>query len=59
MERVHALRGQAKILRDLAERTTDHSIIAKLLAMAQETERLADSLGETLSRSAPPRSESN
>jgi hypothetical protein len=50
MQQVNALREKAKVLREIAARSTDHRAIhEKLLALADQCEELAESLSETLS----------
>ena len=61
MERIEMLREQAKILRNIAARSTQlYGIYAKLLALAHQCDELAETLAETLStegghRQAAPR----
>lgn len=57
MERVSMLRDQARLLRDIATRSTEHrELYLKLLAIAAECDQLAESFAETLAPAdaAPP-----
>lgn len=50
MERANMLREQAKILRNIAARSTQlYGTYAKLLALAHQCDELAETLAETLS----------
>jgi hypothetical protein len=51
MRRVTMLREQARLLRDMAARSTGHpEIYERLLALALQCDTLAEAVGETLSR---------
>jgi len=53
MHRVTMLREQARLLCDMAVRSTGHpEIYERLLALAQQCDTLAEAVGETLSRPA-------
>jgi hypothetical protein len=55
MERIEMLREQAKILRNIAARSTQlYGIYAKLLALAHQCDELAETLAETLSTEGSP-----
>lgn len=54
MERVTVLREQAKLMRDLAAKSTDHASIRKrLVALAEQCEQLATGVTELLSKPKP------
>jgi hypothetical protein len=51
MHRVTMLREQARLLRDMAARSSGHAeIYERLLALARQCDTLAEAVGETLLR---------
>jgi hypothetical protein len=55
VKRVSMLRDQARLLRDVAAKSSEHpELYLKLLAIAAECDRLAESFAETLGPAGAP-----